>query len=329
MDDKKRPSNYLSEARGLADSAWWREFIATANRLQISYWVVRFCQFLARTLPVRVSYAITVFLAYVTYFAWPAMRQTVTDNMHRVLGESADGQRLRRMVRSAYRNYFKYMAEFLRFPSLSSEDLEKLIDGQGWENLDRALEAGKGVVFVCFHFGNWDLAGAMVAIRGYPMNVVAESFEPKNLNDLIQGYRTKRGIKIIPLESAAKRVLQALRRNEILALLVDRPSFDSGVPVRLFGGTCYLPGGAATLAIRTGAKVLPGYLVRKPDNTFVGRIDPALEFEPTGDFEHDVQRYTQMMVDRLAEYVCRHPDQWFLFRRLWLPEERPQVAWAT
>lgn len=330
MGDRKRPSSYSSEAKELADSAWWRKSIAVANQLQISYYGIRFCQFLARTLPVRVSYAITVCLAYITYLMWPGMRKTVTENMRRVLGHDADERLVARMVRAAYRNYFKYMAEFLRFPSLSPEELERMIDGGGWENLDRALQAGKGVIFVCFHFGNWDLAGAMVAIRGYPINVVAESFRPKRLNDLIQSHRAKKGVKIIPLETAARRVLQALRHNEILALLVDRPTWDSGVAVQLFGATCRVPAGAATLALRTGAKVLPGYLVRKADNSFVGRIAPAIEFEPSGDFDRDVERFTQLMVDHLAGYVRQNPDQWFLFRNLWLSDERaPEMAWAT
>lgn len=330
MGIRKRPNNYLSAAKDLADSAWWRKSIVLANRLQISYWFVRFCQYLARTLPIKVIYVITSALAYVIYLAWPAMRKTVTANMRQVLGKDVDNRRLKSLVRAAYRNYFKYLAEFLRFPSMPAGDIEKLIDGRGWEHLDRALETGKGVIFVCFHFGNWDLAGAMLAVRGYPINVVAESFEPKKLNDLIQGCRIRCGVKIIPLETAARRVLNALRHNEILGLLIDRPHHEAGVPVQLFGSTCYVPAGAATLALKTGARVLPGYVVRKSDYSFDGTIAPAIEFEPSGDFDKDVQRFTQQMIDQLTEYVQQYPDQWFLFRKLWLSDEMaPNLAWAT
>jgi KDO2-lipid IV(A) lauroyltransferase len=245
------------------------------------------------------------------------MRRTATENMRQVLGSDTDVRQLRKCVRSAYRNYFKYLAEFLMLPSISRQRLQQSIDHAGWENLDCALADGKGAIFVCFHIGNWDIAGSMIAVQGYPMNVVVDAFNPKRLNDVIQGYRIEKGVKIIPVEQAARKVLQVLRHNEILGLLVDLPAPD-GVPVQLFGATCRIPAGAATLALRTGAKVLPGYLIRKPDNSFEGRIGTPIDFQASGDMETDVQQFSQAIVDRLSCYVRDHPEQWFVARQLWV-----------
>jgi len=156
-----------------------------------------------------------------------------------------------------------------------------------------------------------------VALRGYPVNVVADTFQPPKLNELIQRYRRDKGVKIIPQEQAAKGAMRVLRRNEILGLLVDRPQPGNGVPVQFCGALTKVPAGAAALALKTGAKLLPGYLARQPDNTFRGAIAPYLEVHPTGDDQRDIQQATQKIMHALEEAIRQYPDQWYAFRRMW------------
>ncbi|MCL5962701.1 MAG: lysophospholipid acyltransferase family protein [Chloroflexi bacterium] len=302
---------------------WWRAAIDIANRLHFTYWIIRILGFVAHILPIRVSYGITIFLAHLVYYSWPALRSSVIKNMRQVLGPEADESLVKEMSKGAFRNYFKYLVDFLRFPHVTSEELERVIHSSGWENLDRALEFGKGVIFIGFHFGNWDLAGAIMGMRGYPLNVVAESFEPERLNELIQRYRIEKGMRIIPLETAARKVLRSLRQNEILGLLIDRPEPQSGVPVEFFGNVARVPAGAATLALKTGAKLVLGYLVRCPDNTFTGGITPQIDFEATGDPTQDIQRLTQQIMHAVEDLIRSHPDQWYMFRDMW---EQPVQA---
>src|SRR5207237_6885340 len=129
--------------------------------------------------------------------------------------------------------------------------------------------------------GNWDLGGALLSQRGYPMAVVVDTFHNSRLNALVQGTRAALGMRIIPREQAARRVIQALRRNEALAILMDRPaSGDAGVEVDFFGRCTVVPAGAATLALRTGARIVPAGMVRLPDNNFIGLVDRCIDFEP-------------------------------------------------
>jgi len=303
---------------------WWRTAIDIANRLHLSYWLIKACGFLAHVLPLNVSYGITTAVSYVVYYSWPALRKSVIQNMRQVLGPDADDRVVKATARSAFRNYFKYLVDFLRFPHVTSDELERIIRSSGWEHLDRALESGKGVIFVGFHFGSWDLAGAILAVRGYPLNVVAESFQPEQLNELIQRARIEKGMKIIPLENAARKVLRSLRQNEVLGLLIDRPEPVGGVPVEFFGKITSVPAGAATLALKTGAKLVLGYIVRCPDNTFIGRILPHVDFEATGDFSRDIQKVTQEIMRAVEECIRSYPDQWYMFRDMWQqPEPLP------
>ncbi|MCL4367619.1 MAG: lysophospholipid acyltransferase family protein [Actinobacteria bacterium] len=317
LRSRSRVRNHTSDHGRAARTEWWKVFLELANRGLISYWVIRFTGWLAWVLPIKVSYGIGLGVAFLIYHMWGAMRQVWTDNIRQVVGvgEEVDEKALRRIVRSAYSNYFRFLVDWLRLPRLPVDQLDRSVRSVGWEHLDEALQAGKGVIFVGFHLGNWEMAPGVLAGRGYPINVVVESFKPPKLNELIQSVRTTKGVSIIPLENSATKIIRALRRNEILALLIDRPSPGDGVPVRFCGEQTAVPAGAAQLALRTGAKIVTGAIVRQADNTILGTIAPAVVPEPTGDFAQDVEQLTQRIIDGIEEWVRQYPDQWYMFRR--------------
>lgn len=298
--------------------------IRWCNRFHVTYWMMRAATWLASFLPLRVSYPIAMAIGHLVYFCWGDKRRSAIANMRRVLGPDVGAGVVRRMARNSFRHYCKYVVEFLRFAQ-RPEDIAHLVRTTGWHNLDEALRAGKGVIIVGLHFGNWDLAGALLVSRGYAVNVVVESFEPAKLNGLIQKPRLGWGLRIIPLEEASRGVLRALRRNEILGLLMDRPDLKDGVPVRFCGALTAVPAGAAALALRTGARILPGVITREPDNTFHAYIAPAVAFEPTDDYEQDVQALTQRLMEALEAFVYACPDQWYMFRPMW-PTAAPAPA---
>lgn len=288
----------------------------------IAYWLFRLCSLIWQRMPLKWGYAIASLIADITFGVWGEKKQNMLANMRVVLGNDADERVVRHTARQSLRNYFKLMVDFLRFPRMKKEDIEKAIRFNGWEDLDHALERGKGVIFIGMHMGSWDVAGAAIALRNYPLNVVVDTFKPERLDQLVQGSRIAKGVKIIPAAHAAKKVLRVLRSNEILALLIDRPSPENGVPVQFFNCTAYVPAGAATLALRTGASVLIGGLVRQPDDSYLGLVDRHIDFEPTGNRERDIQDLTQTIIGSLEKWVRQYPDQWYMFRRMWVKPDR-------
>ena len=188
---------------------------------------------------------------------------------------------------------------------------------EGWENVDAAFEFGSGVVFATGHIGNWDLAGAAFAARGKTVSAVVETLSPPKWNERVQRTRIAAGVKAIPIESGVRDMLATLRKQEVLAFLVDRPLAAQGVPVTFFGKTTRVPGGAATLALRTGSPVLPAALVRNPNGRgFVGLIGPPI-VGSGGDAAIEVQLVMQRIMSWLEGVIRRHPDQWFMFRQMW------------
>jgi KDO2-lipid IV(A) lauroyltransferase len=237
--------------------------------------------------------------------------------MRQVLGRRATASQVRSLARRSVRNYARYMVEFLRFPTLSREEILAKIGIDRWDRFDTLLSEGRGVLFVGLHMGNWDLAGAAAGIRGYPFWVVADVIQPPALNEEIQGVRRRQGMHILPMENAARGLLKALKAGEMVGLLIDRPSPDDGVPVRFFGGTAYVPAGAATLALRTNARVIPAAVLRRPDQRFDLVLDDDFRYDPSGDREADVRELTQAIMTSLEGMVRATPEQWYMFRPMW------------
>lgn len=283
----------------------------------IRYIIWKLCSFFWVRLPPAAGYKLAALVADFTYLLWPSGRFWARQNMAQILGHRADPKTVDRLARQSLQNYCKYLVDYMRFPFLQPEEVKRKIRFEGWDNLDQAFRAGKGVILVGMHLGNWDLAAAAIALQ-YPLNVIAESFEWDKLTETVQQTRARLGLKVIPMEKAPRRVLTALRHNEMVALLIDQPEAQSKVNVRFFGGLAQVPAGAAVLALKTGARVLPGGAVRLPDGTFQGFIDGSVHFEATGDPDGDVQALTQRIVNSLEKWIRRYPDQWYMFRRLWV-----------
>lgn len=296
--------------------------VALANRLNLTYWLIIVGSALARRIPTGLSYSIASFIGDLVFLVWREKRDNAIANMRRLLGPGASEARARRVARLSYRNYLKYTVDFLRFPSLSAKQMRDAVEVVGWENLNRALAEGKGVIFVGVHFGHFDWGAAALAVFGYPVNAVVDTFQPPKLNELIQRHRIEKGLKVIQLESAARGVLRALRNKEILGLLVDKPMPGEGVRVNFCGAPVEVPAGAATLALKTGAPIIAGHIVRRDDGEkFSGVIYPPLKVERSGDLRHDVVVLTQRMMDVLGEMIQQYPEHWYMFRRMWDAEE--------
>ncbi len=286
------------------------------------YYFYRGTSWLAAQLPVRFSYAVASFIGDLVYLTWKRHAANEVSNMRRVLGPSAPWQAVKRMSRNSFRNYCKTLVDFLRFPYLNSHDITKAVPIRyGMEHLHEAHRLGHGTLIVSGHFGNWDMAAAVMLSYGLLLNAVSETHEPKKMDDLVNGTREKAGMKIIRLETnSLRQIFTALKKNEAVTILFDKPEPDQGVPVQFFGETAYVPAGPAAIALKTKASIIIGYCVRMPgDKTFYGSVEPILEYKAllTGDKEKDIQIITQQIVSTMERIIRRHPDQWYMFREMW------------
>ena len=255
------------------------------------------------------------------YWGWAAKRRNTVRNMAVVMGHGQekkdDGRRASAAARASLRNYGRYVADFVNLPNVPPHEIIGRSHVQGWENVDQALQAGKGALFVTGHFGLWDYASAVVADH-YPgrVYVVAEPFSSPKVDALIQGQRAAQGITVIPMANV-RAMVRALKGNNILCLLVDRPVEGDGVTVEFFGRPATVPTGTVTLAALTGAAILPAYFMRCPDGRFEGGILPPIIPPTTGDRAAIVRQLTQDIFTALEAIIRRSPTHWYMFRDMW------------
>ena len=287
----------------------------------ISYWAWRIAAALAQRLPAGPLYAFAVAMGEVGYLTWTTKRRIAKHNFAIVLGRPSTDREVAQVARRSFRNFAKYVIEIMRFPKLGVADFERLVTVEGIEHLRDALARGKGVIFVSIHFGNFELGGARISDE-IPLNVIADELENQRLMDLLVGNRAHKNITLLSPDGAAKKVLHALRRNEMVGLMMDlgpRAQAFENVEAEFFGTPTSFPAVAASLARVSGAPIVVSACVRQPDNTFTGIALPPIFVERTKQAAEDVQQATQAIARGLEGFVTRWPDQWYIFRPMWPP----------
>ena len=289
--------------------------------VEIKYRIYRGTSWAAAKLPLRFDYAVASLVGDFIYLTWKRHSANAVSNMRRVLGPDVPWQVVKRTARQSFHNYAKTIVDFLRFPYLSVQDIQDAVVVR--EGLPYLYDApkGKGVLVISGHIGNWDMAAAVMVNIGITLHAVSETHEPKKMDDLVNGTRERAGMKIIRLDTGSlKQMFTALKKNEAVTILFDKPEPETGVPVQFFGETAYVPAGPGAIALKTGASVIVGYCVRrKDDTTFMGVVEPPIEYKSllTGDKERDIQIITQEIVSAMERVIRRYPNQWYMFREMW------------
>ncbi|MGB2694216.1 MAG: hypothetical protein WBD55_03395 [Dehalococcoidia bacterium] len=285
----------------------------------VVYWLFRLTILLTRPLPLWLGYRVAAAVAEVCYHFFHRQRKALNRNLAWVLG-SNDRREVDAMARRAFRNFGKFVIDFIHFPVMTRDEVRKRLVFTQWTDLDEVRDAGKGVVIVTMHFGIWDLGGAVLAAYDYPINAVADSFGYEPMNGLVHGSREKLGIHVIPREKVGLSLFRALKRGEMVAMLVDVPAPQETIMVEFLGAPAAVSSAPARIALRTGAHVMPAVVLRGPERDTLIRpiVDiRSVRYERTGDEERDVLALTRQILLVFEEHVRRHPEQWYIFRPMW------------
>ncbi|MEO6121205.1 MAG: phosphatidylinositol mannoside acyltransferase [Acidimicrobiales bacterium] len=273
---------------------------------------------LARVVPRRVAEAVASHGGRAVPRVMKARREIAERHLRRVYGPHVSEAELARQVRQTFASYARYWAESFRLAQTSPAELDAGMSTEGIGHVDRARAAGHGVIVALPHLGGWDAGGAWFTSVGYPMTVVVEAVEPPELFEWFCAERRARGLEVVALGAdAGVQVLRRLRANGVVALVCDRDITGGGVEVEFFGERTTLPSGPATLALRTGAALLPTAVYFEGRRGHRAVVRPPLPTERQGRFREDVARVTQLLADELEGLIRRAPDQWHLFQPNW------------
>ena len=257
------------------------------------------------------------------YLLWPTKRHWSNANFGHVAGVDPDSARVRRLALKAYRQYARYLVEVMHLETMSAEQAGAQVIQADLDHIERVWKGSRGgLIFALGHVGNNEAVAAAVAGRGWPINVVADDSSFPEMFERFRRLREAWGVHVIPWRNL-REIYAVLRRREMLALLIDWGYRSDGIPVRLFDGWTTLPAGPASLAAKTGSRILPVAIRRTDEGLFhvsYGEIIEVASSSPA-----NLQRATQAVADALTETVGAAPDQWYSFKPMW-PETAAEAA---
>lgn len=255
-------------------------------------------------------------------------------NLRRVVGSELPDAEFAALSRAAMRSYARYWLEFFRLPVLRRERIVGRMNVEGKDRLDAVMAAGRGAILALPHMGNWDHAGAWVALQGYPFATVAERLQPESLFDRFVAVRERLGMEVIALtggRNAFAVLLERLRAGKLVCLVTERDLASSGVDVAFFGEQTTMPPGPAALAVATGAALFPVGIwftdEGGPGGGWAATIHPEITPSAGLDRRTQIARMTQAMADTFAADIAAHPQDWHMLQRIW-PADRQAVPAA-
>jgi len=273
-------------------------------------WFYRLGFFAGRWVPAPILYGIADLLAIATHATCRPQVRTVRANLTRLLPHASDRERFR-LTRRIFRNYARYLVDYGRFRWAPTQGFGTIIQGfEGEDNVEAAFAVGRGVILVTGHIGNWELGGAFFGHRGLKVNVVTLPDGSRQIDAIRQMYRGEYSIATIMLDGspfASLELMAALKRGEVVAMLVDRWGETDGVPSAFLGGMHFLPRGPFALSLATGAPILPAFVVRDGANY---RSIAERPFVVEGD---EFGPYAARLSQVLEGVIRRYPDQWYNF----------------
>jgi KDO2-lipid IV(A) lauroyltransferase len=284
------------------------------------YWLFRLTILVIRPLPLALGYRIAAAVSTICYFFFRRQRQALNDNLSWVL-QSNDRRAVDRVARRAFRNFGKFVVDFIRFPVIQRAEVRRRLVFQQWVQLDEVMASKRGVLITTMHYGVFDMGAASLAAYDYPINAIGDNYGVRQMDEIIHGSRQRLGMRIIPADKVRTGVFRALKRGEILAMLIDVPAPDVTIEVEFFNAKAEVSSIPARLALRTGAWVVPALVYRGPRRDELVRpildTESLRSFTASGDEERDVREMTYRIMASLEAMLREHPDQWFIFRRVW------------
>lgn len=245
-------------------------------------------------------------------------RSVVEDNLATTLGQFADARSLSRLAREVYRQLGTTLIEYGRVRRMTRERIESLVTVRGFDHLIASHEAGHGTILLTGHFGNWELLGAVVALRGHPVRFVAKPQRNPLVDRFLQRTRSHLATGVVLTGGPGVReILRTLRRNELIGMLADQDAGPGGLFLDVLGRTASVQTGPALFAVRSGAPILPCYIVRRDDGRHDVTFEEAITADPAAPEKEEIERLTRAYTASLERRIMRHPANWYWVHRRW------------
>ncbi len=284
----------------------------------LSYVMLQGSAYVLNLLPLEWALWIGRCLGRLAFSVVGSQRRVALRNLRIAFGREKSPQELKEIGRKAFSNLGMTLVEFLRMPRLHKRYYHDHSRVEGWEHLERALKAGKGVIALTFHFGNWEIPGLGATFFGYPIVALAQRIRNPWIDRYVRRTRESVGITILPKRQVSRQVINHLRQGKIVAIFVDqRERKKSRVMVDFFGRKASTTPSPVVFSLRTGAPMIPLFTVREDNSHHHVVIGEPIVPETTGEMERDLERNTETYTRILESMIRKYPDQYFWLHNRW------------
>ena len=269
-----------------------------------------------RFLPLRLTYLLGIAGGYILYLISKDKQRVMADEFNRIMMVKKK-TRINKMVRDSFINYCLSEIEVLLYPAMNRKFIEKIVKIEGKEHLDNALAKGKGVLLFQAHFGAFQMTMPAIGYRGYRMNQISaaaslwkkgsDSAAQKKMLDIKARYENTLPVRHISVTSTLKPLFKALRMNEIVGITVDGGGGKNVVMIKFLGRDAYFQIGAVDIAIKTGAEIIPAFILTENGLRHRLIIHEPLKRNSVLSKDENRKSILQEFVTLLEWYIYQYP----------------------
>jgi KDO2-lipid IV(A) lauroyltransferase len=287
-------------------------------RENLEYWLVLAVARSLGRMPRGLARLLAGGLAFAVYWSFGRLRRVGVRNLELALPELPIDER-NRILRGVYIHLGWQLVEFCRMARYTAENIQGWMRTEGLDNYLAAQARGKGVLIVTGHLGAWELSGFYHSLMGHTMGVVIRRLDNRRLDKLVNDNRCLHGNRMIHKDDFGRGLLTAMRAGQTVAILMDtNMTPPQGAFVKFFGLDACTATGLAHMARKTGAAVLPGFMLWEPgERRYVLHFGPEIEIPRTDDAAADILAATQLCTSAIEFWIRRYPDQWLWIHRRW------------
>lgn len=291
---------------------------------RIQYWLVLGMMLFVNLMPFLLASRLAKRIGDLFYRFAPGRRKIALGNLDKAYGNTLSSAEKKSIIRRSFENTALSILELFSISKIKNS-ASRRFEIKGLENMKAALAPGKGAVLITSHLGSWEYLEFLFYLTGIPCSVIVKNVKNPFLNRTIDGLRRQTSVVPLPKNNGAIReVFAQLKKNNVVAVLVDQWAGPDGLWGDFFGAPTSTTSLPARLAQRTGCALIPAYCVRKENGQYEIQVHPPIFLKESVDKAKEQEMSVTQNLNRLLEtQILKYPDQWSWAHRRWKKKPQP------
>jgi KDO2-lipid IV(A) lauroyltransferase len=286
-------------------------------KYRLEFILFQFIKWIVLLLPLKSAQRLGYYLGSISYHFVTRRRNITLENLRHAFPEKPETE-IHKIAKGAFQNYGIAITELLWFPNLNDARIRKLITIKNMQLITDEIKRGKGMIMLAGHFGNWELIALGAAyITGLQFTIIVQTQNNIQVDNVINSHRCLFGNRVVPMGISVREIIKTLDQGGVVAIAPDQSGPVDGVYINFFGRTVTTHQGPAVFALRSGASILMGFIIRKQDWTYEVIVEKIPSSDIDGSKEEKIIELTRRHTEMLEKYIRLYPHQWLWMHRRW------------